>query len=449
MSSPDPTATLARHVATLEIDQVAAADVERLRHCILDWLGVTLAGASSPAACAIRMLVDDGTPKASATVVGTERRCSARDAALANGVAAHVLELDDISRTMAGHPSASICAATLALAETRRATGADVAAAVLVGYDVACYLALAFGPGHSAAGWHATGTLGTLASAAACARLLRLDEDAAYRTLGLAATQAAGLKASAGTTGKPLHTGKAAADGMLAALLAERGATAPARPADRLATATGVQLDDPSLTLTSVEAGVRSIVFRRHASCGLTNPAIDAIVGLRREHGFATEDVKHAAIETAASVLEVCSYTRPHDELEARFSLPFSAALALAGRDTGHAGFTQATVTDPELVALSSRITATQHDTSATRVTIELRDGRRLVADQEPERPATDAELPAQWQRLVAKFTALASPALGEATTAQAIALVADQSLDGLLAAARATRTGTAPGNGA
>ncbi len=434
MSSPDLTALLARHVATLEAEQVAAADIERLRHCVLDWIGVTLAGASSSPARAVRAIVADGPADASATVLGTDRRCSAREAALANGVAAHALELDDIARAMGGHPSASICAATLALAETRSADGADVAAAILAGYDVACQVAIVVGPAHSAAGWHATGTIGTLASAAACARVLRLDEDAVHRSLGLAATQAAGLKVSAGTAGKSLHTGKAAADGMLAALLAERGATAPARAVDELAAAAGAGLDSRS-SLSPIEPGVRSIVFRHHAACGLTNPVIDAILDLRATHAFTADDVERVEVEAGPAVLDVCSYNLPKDELEARFSLPFCAALALAGRDTGQAGFTAETVADPELTGLCSRVVATKRDAAPARVTIELRDGRRLSAVCESEPPASDRELPAQWLRLVAKFTALTVPLLGEEATARAIELVRAPGLDGLLAA--------------
>jgi 2-methylcitrate dehydratase PrpD len=436
-SPPDLTAVLAEHTAGIDVEASEQADLERLRHCVLDWLGATVAGTASPAAHAVRSIVVDTRDEASATVVGTRLRCTPRDAALSNGVAAHALEVDDVARWMGGHPSASICAATLALAETRRAEGADVAAALLAGYDVACHLGVALGPGHSAAGWHATGTLGTFASAAACARLLRLDADATRRALGLAATQAAGLKASIGTMGKPLHAGKAAADGMLAALLAEQGCTAPALPVESFAAATTTTFD---ARRSPIEPGVRSIVFKRHACCGLAQASIDAILNLRAAHRFSAAEVHSVELAVAPNVLAVCRHARPNDEVEAKFSLPFAAAVALAARDTGPAGFGEESVRDPVLLALCARVTAVERDTADTHATIELADGRLLRTIQAPERPATDAELPGQWARLVAKFRALAVPRLGEESAAEIITEVRAPTLDGLLAAARASR---------
>jgi 2-methylcitrate dehydratase PrpD len=406
-------AALAEHAAAIDAAASEPADLERLRHCVLDWLGATLAGAASPAARAVHTLVGGGGP---ATIVGTSLRCAPRDAALANGVAAHALELDDVSRSMRGHPSAPICAATFALAEDRGAGGADLAAALLAGYDVACSLAVALGPGHPAAGRHTTGTVGTFASAAACGRLLRLDAGAIRVALGLAATQAAGLTASAGTTGKALHAGKAASDGMLAALLAEQGATAP--PVEAFAAATGATFDARH---TPIEPGIRSIVFKRHACCGLAQESVDAILAIRDEHGFAAGDVRNVVVEVGPAVLAVCRYPAPHDELQAKFSLPFGAAVALAGRDTGPAGFGGESVRDPDLVMLAGRVSVVQGNTGDTRATVELHDGRRFETTRTPDAPAANAELPEQWLRLVSKFERLADPVLGGAATAEAV----------------------------
>jgi 2-methylcitrate dehydratase PrpD len=437
-AGPDLAESLARHTAAIDPDEIDHADLERLRHCVLDWLGATIAGAESPAARAVRATVDRHENGA-ATIVGTSLRCAARDAALANGAAAHALELDDVSRSMRGHPSASVCSATLALAEARRADGADVAAGLFAGYDVASRLGGALGPGHAAAGWHATGTIGTFASAASCSRLLRLDAGATCRALGLAATQAAGLNASVGTTGKALHTGKAAADGILAALLAERGATAPEHAIEHFASATTATFEPQR---ASPEPGLRSIVYKRHACCGLAQESIDAIVELRASHGFSAGDVRAVALEVGPTALAICRYAEPHDEIEARFSLPFSAALALAGRDTGPAGYGAESVRDPELIRLCARVGATLRDGEATHVTVELFDGRRVQTSVSPELPARDAELPDQWVRLVGKFERLVRPILGDARTEEALAAVGGPALDGLVAATRAAVSG-------
>jgi 2-methylcitrate dehydratase PrpD len=275
---------------------------------------------------------------------------------------------------MRGHPSASVCSAVFALAAER---GGDVAAALHAGYDVAS----ALGPKQPADGRHVTGTLGTLAAAAACARLLELGDDGVERALGLAATQAAGLAASVGTAGKPLHAGKAAADGMLAALLSEQGCTAP-----------------PVEPFTVTEPGVRSIVFKRHACCGLAQETIDALLAVPADH------VRSVVLEVAPAVARLCRHAQPRDAAEARFSLHHCAALALARRDTGPAGFEA--VDDPELTALRSLVTVVEADRPDTRAMVELADGRRVEATSAPDAPATDDELPAQWMRLEAKFRA-------------------------------------------
>jgi 2-methylcitrate dehydratase PrpD len=438
---PDLAAELAEHVAAIDTAQTGPADLERLRHCLLDWLGATIAGTASPVAQAVRTIVVRGGGDAS-TVVGTALRCAPRDAALANGVAAHALELDDVARWMGGHPSASVCSATLALAEERSADGPDVAAALLAGYDVACHLGVAVGPGHAAAGWHATGTLGTFASAAACARLLHLDPEATHRALGLAATQAAGMKASVGTSGKPLHAGKAASNGLLAALLAEQGSSAAALPIERFAELTTDTFDGlrPAARIGG-EPGVRSIMFKRHACCGLAQGSVDALAALRAAHGFSAVDVRNVKLESAPAVLAICHYERPSDAFEAKFSLPFSAAVAIAARDTGPDGFSSESVRDPELVALAERVTTVERDTADTHVTVELVDGRRLQAVQPPDRPANDTELPEQWLRLVAKFERVATPVLGDETAGRVVGQVRAATLDGLLAATRAARS--------
>jgi 2-methylcitrate dehydratase PrpD len=432
-ASSDYTTELARLAAAVDVQTIDRADLERVRHCVLDWLGATVAGASSAVARAVHASVSTNGDGA-ATVVGTSLRCTPRDAALANGVAAHALELDDVSRSMRGHPSASVCAATLALAEERGAPGEDVAAALYAGYDVAAGIAVVLGPGHSAAGWHATGTVGTFASAAACSRLLRFDAETTLRALALAATQAAGLKASVGTAGKALHAGKAAADGMLAALLAEQGAGGAARAVDAFAAATTSTFD---ATRRPVEPGVRSIVFKRHACCGLAHASIDALLDLRSEHEFTPGDVRSVTLEVGAGVLDVCRYPEPRDELEAMFSLPFSSAVALAGRDTGPSGFTRESLRDPLLLELSARVTTTLHDGDAAHATIELADGRRLEARRAPAGPASDDDLPDQWHVLTTKFLQLAEPVLGAARARDVVEQLRSPALAGLLAAAR------------
>src|SRR5262249_22908801 len=160
------------------------------------------------------------------TVVGRPERLPPLAAALANGTASHALDYDDVNSAMMGHPTVAILAALLALAESRGSRGCDVVEAFVAGYEAQCRIAQAVGHNPYQRGFHATGTIGTFGAAAACARLLNLDPDQTAIALGIGATQAAGLKAMFGTMSKPLHAGKACANGLLAARLAARGFTA-------------------------------------------------------------------------------------------------------------------------------------------------------------------------------------------------------------------------------
>src|SRR5208283_3122995 len=159
------------------------------------------------------------------SVIGHSIRVPALSAALVNSAAAHALDYDDVNMAMPGHPSVAILPGLLALAELHHSSGREVVAAFVAGYETACHIGMVLSPGHYNLGFHSTGTVGALGAAAACARLLGLDAETTATALGIAGTQAAGLKSQFGTMCKPFHAGKAAQNGLLAARLAARGFT--------------------------------------------------------------------------------------------------------------------------------------------------------------------------------------------------------------------------------
>src|SRR3954471_24317192 len=223
------TADVAVQVAATNFDDLPTDVVEVARQCVLDWVGVTVAGSREPVTC---ILLDDfedqglGAGPAGATIVGHRLRLPLLDAALVNGTASHALDYDDVNEALVGHPTVPILAGLLALAEARHSSGRDLVTAFVAGYEAECRIGRAVGVDHYQRGFHATGTVGTFGAAAACARLLGLDTATTATALGIAGTQAAGLKSMFGTMGKPLHAGKASANGLLAARLASRGFTA-------------------------------------------------------------------------------------------------------------------------------------------------------------------------------------------------------------------------------
>src|SRR5258708_30567059 len=217
------TQVLARQSAALEYDAMPAEAHELARQCVLDYFGVALAGAGDEL---VRLVLDElaeagGAPQAS--VIGHGTRLPALSAALVNGAAGHALDYDDVNMAMPGHPSVAILPGLLALAELKGSSGREVVTAFVAGYETACRIGAALSPGHYNLGFHSTGTVGSFGAAAACARLLGLDAEATAVALGIARTQAAGLKSQFGTMCKPFHAGKAAQNGLLAARLAARG----------------------------------------------------------------------------------------------------------------------------------------------------------------------------------------------------------------------------------
>ena len=241
------------------------------------------------------------------------------------------------------------------------ADGRALLAALVAGVELECRVGALLGGGHYAAGFHTTGTVGTFGAAAACAHLMGLDQGGWLHALGLAGTQAAGLKSGFGTMAKPLHAGRAASAGLLSALLARGGFTAqPAIlevPQGFLATHAGVE---PSTEVLERYAGhflIRDTLFKYHAACHLTHATIEAAAQLRERHGLDPEKIGAVEVRVAPPLLDVCNIEEPTTGLEGKFSLRATTALALLGEDTSDlATYSDAKMAEPRLVALRDRV---------------------------------------------------------------------------------------------
>src|SRR5436305_5461892 len=421
------TAELAERASSLRYADLPE-DVRTLaRQCLLDWLGVTLAGSREElSAILTRQAMEDGGRPA-ATLIGQGAKVPPQQAALVNGAVSHALDYDDVNMAMSGHPSVPVIAAMLALAEDRGASGADCIAAFVAGYETECRIGALVLPDHYGRGFHSTGTIGSFGAAAACAHLLGLDAEKTATALGIAATQAAGLKSMFGTMCKPLHAGKAAQNGLLAALLASRGFSSRT---DALECAQGfaaTQSSDfhPDRALAEAPGGyhLRRNLFKYHAACYLTHAPIECGRKLRREHAVDTSAVREASLKVDAGASKVCHILAPKTGLEAKFSLRLTTAMALAGIDTARLdAYSEETTNDPALAALRDKVNVDfQPGWPHTQAQIKLTfvDGRVLEATHDSGIPEQD--LPEQGRRLEAKFLSLAEPVLG----ARAPALVA------------------------
>ncbi|MBF6599179.1 MAG: MmgE/PrpD family protein [Dehalococcoidia bacterium] len=414
----DVTGALIGQVEALPLAAPPADVATVARSCLLDWCGCALAGSREPLA---RILVDAVArgDAGDATLVGLRPRTTNLTAAMINGAASHALDFDDTHTLMSGHPSVPVVPAALALAERDGSGGRDFLAALIAGIETECRLGALVNPGHYIAGFHATGTLGAFGAAAACARLLSLDAPAQARALALAGTQAAGLKSAFGTMAKPLHAGRAAANGLLAALLAHGGFTAAD---DIIATAQGFAVTHaaPAVALERLARYdgrflIAETLFKYHASCYLTHAAIDAARSAAAGQAFAPGDIESVEVRGSTACIGVCDIAEPATGLEAKFSVRATTAMALLGDDTSDpAAFNDARMGDAWFRAMLDRVTFVPLDElPGTRARVIVRAGGRVLeADADTGRPAADVGR--QWERLGDKFFALASPVIGD-----------------------------------
>ena len=419
MDGTNLTQILARKSAALEYEDLPRDAHELARQCILDYFGVALAGAADEL---VGLVLDElaeagGAPQAS--VIGHRARLPALSAALVNGAAGHALDYDDVNMAMPGHPSVAILPGLLALAELKRSSGREVITAFVAGYETACRIGATLQPGHYNLGFHSTGTVGAFGAAAACTRLLGLDAEATAMALGIAGTQAAGLKSQFGTMCKPFHAGKAAQNGLLAARLAARGFSSRA---DIIECVQGFALThgpdfSPEAALAIPEAGLHLFanLFKYHAACYLTHAPIECARRLREEHRLIPEAVAGITLRLDASCERVCNIPAPVDGLQSKFSLRQTVAMALAGIDTASLGaYSAENARNPALIGLRERIEIVWQDNwpqTLSELEIELAGGNRLTAHHDAGIPAAD--IADQGRRLAAKFDALVEPLLG------------------------------------
>ena len=415
----DLTRALAERAIALCYDELPAPVRELAEQCILDYLGVAIAGSQDPL---VRILLDEmaeagGSPQSS--IIGHSVRLPVVSAALVNGSAAHALDYDDVNMAMPGHPSVPILPGLLALAELKESSGTEVITAFVAGYETACRIGAALQPGHYNLGFHSTGTVGCFGAAAACARLLGLDGDATAMALGIAGTQAAGLKSQFGTMCKPFHAGRAAQNGLLAARLAQRGFSSRT---DIVECVQGFALTHgpdfvPEAALAAPGAGFHLLanLFKYHAACYFTHAPIECARRLRAEHRLTPDMIAGITVKIDASCDRVCNIPVPVDGLQSKFSLRQTVAMALAGVDTASLGaYSAKNASDSSLIGLREKLRFEwQHGWPQTlcELELELADERRVSARHDAGIPAAD--IAEQGMRLAAKFDALTEPVLG------------------------------------
>ena len=385
-------AELAKKVVATRFEDLTPGALTGAKIGLLDTSAVGIAGSDDEAARIARRVALDGA--GAALVWGTARRVRALDAAFANGIAANVLDYDDCTENLGGHPSAPILPALIALAEERRANGRDVLTAYVAGFELETALGRAVNFHHYEKGWHPTATLGVFGAAAACARLLELDEEQTTRAIALCASLAAGVKSNLGSMGKPMHVGHCARNGLLAAALAREGFTGNAdaleHPQGFLEVFNGSGNYSVERLLEKWgapwEIEMPGIQVKQYPCCLSTQAAVDLMLDLVKTNGLQPEHV--VAIEARVPPLRLRHTDRPQPRsaLDSKLSVQYVLARALTDRAVTLAHFEGESYLDRRTQEVMKRVEAGPFDErlrselgdSGAAIAVTLTDGRRV-----------------------------------------------------------------------
>ena len=335
----------------------SAEEMAMGKRSIIDCTGVIVAGVKvNPLPNLLQLPLKN---VGDASILGYGTGFNMQDAALYNGLASHILDLDDISVLMMGHPTVVVLPAVYALGEHLNSSGKEVIGAFLAGVEVACKLGVAYGKEIHARGWHATGVFGSIAAGCACGVLLGFNEQQFRYVIGAAASLACGLRANFGTATKSLHVGIACQNGLLAALLVEKGLTSSANALDGgegfIQLFTGAPSTEEKTDLLE-EALQRSdaicypgFTLKAYPSCSSNHHAIGALMEILAKHPFGPEDVEKIESYNTINALRELVTPDPKNEMEARFSPGFHFALAVNGIPIIPANFNVETINRPQV----------------------------------------------------------------------------------------------------
>ncbi len=394
------------------------------KRCVIDGLGVMLAGSTSAASTILRDYTRGSDKSTDATAFAPEPfRTGAASAALLNGTSGHALDWDDTQLStspdrifgLLTHPTMPPLAAALAIGERQRVSGAQFLEAFLTGFEVECKIAEAIHPHHYKKGFHSSGTVGTFGATAASAKLLGLGRDALAHALAIAASMASGIRVNFGTMTKPLHVGRASQNGVIAAELAAKGFTGGHDALDppwgffqAFSFGDGFDADRIVGRLGNPYTIVSPGVSIKPYPCGvLGHPTMDAMRRLVVANDVKPEQITAIRVRAGSNILNPLRYPIAHNELEAKFCPAFMVAAVAIRRKAGIHEFTdefvrsapvQEMMTKVERI-LDPEIEARGFEKIRSTVEVDLNDGRRLVehADERyrggPDRPFTRDEV--------------------------------------------------------
>ncbi len=410
---------LSQFILNVKFDDLPATVVQAAKDAFLDWLGSAAAGADKEPAQIMLSIINELGGNAQSTLISTGEKTSGIMAALLNGTISHIVELDDVHKASILHAGSAVIPAALAAAEMIGADGKSLIEGIVVGYETAIRIGEAVTPAHYYY-WHTTGTVGTFGAAAAAGKILGLTEEQMVHALGTAGTQAAGLWEflADGAMSKHMHPGKSCMNGLLAAMLAEKGftgASAILEGEKGFIRATAQEFDLAKIT-TGLGEGFKIVEnsIKIHASCRHTHHAIDIVLDLVQKHNLTPEQIAKIVVKTYPIAIDLTGNHHPDSLYAAKFSLPFCTAMAINAKKAGINEFNPTNLKDPVIRDLMSKVTLIEDpEVSALYpekwpaiVQITEKNGRVLTG--RTDYPQGDPENPVTQQQLQQKFRQLA-----------------------------------------
>ena len=429
------TRDVVQFIKGLKYNHLPADVIKTAKYLIMDNIGCMLAGLSvTDHAQIVLEVVKALQGKPEATIIGDGFKTNVINAAMSNGTNAHSLDMDDTHRECFFHVGVTSIPSVLALAERDSRNGKDIITAVVAAYEVAIRLGMAVNPSLKLNGYHVTGTCGTFAGAVGAGKMLDLNEEQLVNALGLAGTQAAGLFQfiDDGDMSKRLHAGKAASNGVLSALLAQKGYSGPYRVLEGRYGFPAVFAKEYDSRIMSEGLGenfrIREMGIKLHASCRMTHSPIDAALMLAEQYDLNPDDVQKGEIRMGKVPADQLKKQDVKTFLDGQLSGPFSVALAICNRKAGYQDFMKG-INDRKVLDLTNRIHMVEEQslglTERTAiVNITTKDGQ--VHSQKVKLPRGEPEIPFSDEEVSGKFRDMASTCLGERKIDNALDILTD-----------------------
>ena len=399
------TEILANYGISSESDQIPQSVIHEGKRCFINFLAVSLYASRDPSLDILLDVFKLEGGKHQSSIAGVRARTTIQNAALANGYLGHLEDYDDTHFPTVIHPSSPTLPSSLSIGEHLSASGKDVLVASILGMELCCRIGMAVHPHHYNEGWHITGTCGVFGSAIAAGRILGLSADQMIAALGIAGTQASGIREVFGSMTKPFHPGRSAQSGLLATLLAQRGFTSAETILEGRRGFGAVLSDKCDWDVATNALGERwelQMNGLKPYACGVViHPLIDAMIAFRNNQDIDYRDVRSISAKVHPLVIELVNRPNPRVGLEGKFSYQHSMAVGLIDGSAFPDQYTNSRVLDPDVANLRDKIDATidpRMGEDSTEISITLQNGTSheetvLHATGAPENPLSDSML--------------------------------------------------------